>query len=256
MSASGRFVWLDLMTNDVEAAKAFYTHVIGWTTTAWNHYTMWAVGERTVGGVMDMPENAKGMPPHWLGYASVDDVDAACARAKELGGAVHVPGTDIPEVGRFAVLADPQGAAFAVFAPNGEMPVLGGDTAGGLAWSELNAKDYESAWDFYSALLGWKHTSDFDMGSNMGRYFMFASADGGAQAMGGMSNAATMMNAPPHWLFYINVEDIDAAVQRVRAKGGKVLNGPMEVPDASRSRIAQCMDPSGAAFALFSPGRG
>ncbi len=249
-SVSGQFVWFDLLTGRKEAAKAFYSEVIGWKTTAWSgtEYTMWTVGEHSVGGIMEMPEGA---PPSWLGYAKVDDVDAACATARELGGHVHRDGTDIADVGRFAILADPQGVVFAVFTPQDDTPVLGGATAGAFSWAELNTTDYEGAWKFYSALFGWEHTADFEMGPDMGNYFMFTHQGGGKKSMGGMSNAATMTKAPPHWLFYVTVDDIDAAVERVRGHGGKVLNGPMDIPGEVPSRIAQCVDPEGAGFALY-----
>jgi uncharacterized protein len=254
-TGTGRFVWYELMTTDLAAAQAFYTEIIGWTTKRWeeNNYTMWAAGEQSVGGVMLLPEAAQkmGAPPHWVGYVATDDVDATVKKAQELGGRVYVPGTDIPTVGRFAVLADPQGATFAVYksltATSGE-PV---EKPGHFTWAELNSTDYESAWKFYSELFGWKPTSAMDMGPEFGKYFMFGVT--AEKSMGGMSNAANMMKAPAHWLHYIVVPDIDATVALIKEKGGRVLNGPMDIPGGDR--IAQCMDPQGAAFAIYGSGR-
>lgn len=251
----GRFVWYDLMTTDVKGARSFYGDIIGWKTTSFEgggDYHMWTAGDRQVGGIMDLPEEAQkhGAPPHWLGYVAVDNVDATVQRAKSLGGSVMLPGQDIPNIGRFAVLADPQGAVFSLFqgaSGQADMPDTSGP--GHFSWAELNTTDWESAWRFYSELFGWKPTSSMDMGEG-GQYFMFGMDE--KKSMGGMSNVATMMGAPAHWLHYINVDDVDVAAKRVVEKGGKVLNGPMDIPGGDR--IVQCMDPQGSAFALYSSG--
>lgn len=123
MSTLGRAVWFNLETMDVEAAKAFYADAVGWGIREWDDCpaprSMWTVDGEPIGGVGELSaEQARaGAAPQWVGYVAVNDVDAAAARAEELGGRVHTPGTDIPGVGRFAVVADPQGARFAVFAP-------------------------------------------------------------------------------------------------------------------------------------------
>ena len=249
----GRFVWYELMTSDVEAAKSFYTEVIGWKTKAWEgpgDYTMWVAGEFPIGGVMTLPDEVKqmGVPPHWMGHVRVDSADAAVKKVEELGGKVLRPPEDIPEVGRFAIVADPQGAALSLFQPEREMPPGDGKARGEISWHELNTTDYESAWKFYSGLFGWKETDSMDMGEGMGTYFMFTS-QGQDTSMGGMSNIAKAQGFPPSWLFYANVEDIDAAVERVKNNGGAVMNGPMDVPGGGK--IAQCTDPQGAAFALY-----
>jgi hypothetical protein len=255
MSARGRYVWFDLMTSDVEAAKAFYTETIGWKTQEWGGptpYTMWNVkGDVGVGGVMELPAEVKqmGAPPHWMGYVAVDDVDATAKKAKELGGQVHKAGMDIPEVGRFAVLADPQGAAFAVFkSKQSDWKQADRQTPGAFSWHELNTTDYESAWKFYSALFGWEPTTSMDMGEGMGKYFMFKPA-GDENSFGGMSNVAKTMKMPPHWLHYVTVENAADATKRITQKGGKLLNGPMDVPGGGK--IAQFQDPQGAAFAIY-----
>ncbi|HEY0840816.1 MAG TPA: VOC family protein, partial [Vulgatibacter sp.] len=161
---------------------------------------------------------------------------------------ILVPATDIPEVGKFAIVSDPQGAAFAVF--QSVKPTTKPETqgVGRMSWAELNTTDHKSAWKFYSDLFGWKPTRSMDLGE-MGEYFMFGTDT--ENSMGGMSDAAKMMNAPAHWMFYVNVENIDETAKAVANKGGKILNGPMEVPGGDR--VAQCMDPQGAAFGIFSP---
>jgi predicted enzyme related to lactoylglutathione lyase len=239
------------MTTDVEAAKAFYTEVIGWTVKGGEGaepYYMWTVGERPVGGLMTLPPEARqyGAPPHWLGYLGTPDVDATVGQAQQLGASVLVPTQEIPGVGRFAIVADPQRAALGVFAMANEMPSVPPEP-GDITWNELNSTDWESAWKFYSELFGWTETEAMDMGPEAGTYFMFkdASAD---SSIGGMSNMAKAQGLPAHWLFYVTVADLEAALERVKGNGGKVLNGPMEVPGGDR--VAQCMDPQGALFAL------
>lgn len=252
-AASGRFVWYDLMTTDTEGAKAFYTAITGWKSSKWagGDYETWSMGDKGIGGLMVLPEEARaaGAPPHWMGYVAVDDVDATARKAVGLGAKTYVPATDIPDVGRFAVLGDPQGAVFALFSSTMEGPGPDREGLGHFSWAELNTTDWESAWKFYSDLFGWKPTRSMDMGE-FGQYFMFGMDT--QQSMGGMSNAATMMHAPPHWMHYVNVKDVDEAAKLISQKGGKVLNGPMDIPGGDR--IAQCMDPQGAVFAIYSSG--
>ncbi len=258
-SMKGAFVWYDHVTKDVDAAKAYYTETIGWGTKPWDGpmpYAMFTVGGKPVAGLMAMPEDMpEGVPPHWMGYVAVDDIDGSVAQAKELGGKVHREPTDIPSVGRFAIIADPQGAALALFTPSGDSepdPIDRG-AEGNFSWAELNTTDYEAAWEFYSKLFGWQLTNDMDMGPEMGTYRMWQREGGPeGQSMGGMSNAASKIGAPPHWLFYVNVSDIDAATERVTKNGGKVLHGPMKIP--GDDMIAICDDPQGGGFAIYAEG--
>lgn len=255
MGSKGQFVWHELLTGDVDAAKAFYSEVIGWKTQPFegspDPYTMWCVGDQPIGGVMALPEQAtaQGAPNHWIGHVYTADVDATAAKVEGLGGKLLSPVQDIPQVGRFVIVQDPQGAVISAYQPAGDPPAGAGESHGTVSWNELNTTDYEAAWSFYSALFGWKETEAMDMGPEHGTYFMYTHADG-EKSMGGLSNAAKAMSAPPHWLYYVTVDDLDAALERTKSHGGKVLNGPMEVP--GDERIAHCMDPQGAAFALHS----
>ncbi|MFF0817019.1 VOC family protein [Rhodococcus sp. NPDC003318] len=118
LNETGTLCWIELRTRDTAAAQAFYTEVFGWTVTPGESYTQFGVEGQDFGGMMAMgPDFPDGIPPHWALYFGVDDVDAAAAKTSELGGAVHVPGTDLPGTGRFALLTDPQGGAFAVYGP-------------------------------------------------------------------------------------------------------------------------------------------
>jgi len=250
---TGRFVWYECMVADVEAAKEFYLAVTGWSTDVWEGgeepYTMWMNGEKAIGGLMKLPEDAAaaGVPPHWMGYVATPDVEATVEKARGLGAQVLVEVMDIPEVGRFAVLQDPQGAVFSAYTPSNDPP--GQDAPPGeldISWHELTTADMDAGFKFYEALFGWERKDSMDMGE-AGLYQMYG-RPGEPLPLGGMYNKPPDMPAPPNWLYYIMVPDIDAAVETVKAKGGQVLNGPMEVPGGDR--VAQCMDPQGAAFAL------
>ncbi len=256
MTEAGRFIWYELATTDTGAAKAFYTKVVGWSTEDMSGgpmpYTLFTVEPgRGVGGMMTLPDNLKkmGVPPHWLGYVMVDDTNASTARAKSLGATVHHEPMDIPNVGRFSVIQDPQGGVVALFKPT---PPPGGAPAelepgrtGTTGWHELYANDGAKALDFYSALLGWKKFDTMDMGE-MGQYHIFGTP-GAAMPMGGMMTKPAQVPAP-YWTYYFHVGDIDAAAGRVKAGGGQVLMGPIEVPGGDW--IIQGIDPQGAAFAL------
>ncbi len=245
----GHFVWHDLMTKDPKAAIAFYSEVIGWKAQPFgqgSHYTMWVGSQGPLGGVAAMPEQAlrAGLPPHWVGNVEVDDVDKTLALAKELGAKVHKEATDIPTVGRYAVLTDPQGAAIAVFTPGQAMPRHDTTKQGEMCWNELTTSDSAAAWSFYSELFGWKLVSEMEMGA-MGSYRIFGV---GEQQIGGMMNAPKGRPMPPAWTYYAETSDLDASIARATKMGAKVLNGPMDVPGGGR--IAQMIDPQGAMFAL------
>lgn len=250
---AGNFFWYELATSDTAAAQAFYGDVVGWTLQPFAgggmDYTILAVGERGVGGMMAMPDAARegGGKPGWVGYIAARDVDAAAKQLSDAGGTVLHGPDDIPGVGRFAAVADPQGARFMLMAPGGEdRPPLPAGTPGTIGWRELATDGARDASDFYAAQFGWSEDGTFDMGP-MGLYRLFA-VDG--VQTGGIMDAPPGMSAP-RWTFYFTVADLGAALDRVRSGGGIVINGPMEVPGGSR--VALCSDPQGASFALLMP---
>jgi predicted enzyme related to lactoylglutathione lyase len=258
-SQGGKFVWYELMTSDPNAAQSFYHETIGWDTAPFEEspepYTMWMNSESPVGGVMALPEEAKqaGAPPHWIAYITTPNVDETTNKVKELGGnLIHGP-MEIPNVGRFAIVSDPQGAVFAVYKPANEQPGDAHDPGvGEFSWHELATTDHEGAFEFYSNLFGWSKTEAMDMGE-AGTYQMYGLGD---KTMGGIYNKPAEMPGPPMWLYYTVVPDVNEAAEKVKAKGGQVLNGPMEVPGGSGDMIAQCMDPQGAPFAIHSHATG
>jgi uncharacterized protein len=244
----GQFCWVELMTKDPQAAIDFYREVTGWTSQPFSEdYTVFKAGDQMVAGAMKLPPEAEaaGAPPHWMAYVVVDSVESTREQAKRLGGQVYVEPTDIPQVGRFAVLADPQGASFALLKPETQGNHTGGK-APGHAWHELGTTDYQAGFDFYAQLFGWKELNQHEMGPGM-TYLVFGDESGN---IGGMYTMPPDMPAPPHWLHYIQVDKTDAAIERIKANGGKIVNGPMDVPGGGR--IAVAGDPQGAMFAVFS----
>jgi predicted enzyme related to lactoylglutathione lyase len=252
-NSHGRFVWYELTTPDMKAAKAFYANVVGWGTRGASPpdsepttYTLFTAGEDSVGGLVNLPEQATqmGVRPHWIGYVCVDDVDAAAKRFEQLGGTVHVPPTDIPDVSRFSVVADSQTATLVLvkWQDPGHQQSAAIDKPGHVGWHELLAADSEEALVFYRDVFGWQKTEAH--AGPKGTYQLFSAA---GQTIGGV------FNKPPaapsaFWLYYFNVGDVDAAVQRVRSAAGQVLEGPTDIPNG---RVARCADPQGAVFALI-----
>jgi uncharacterized protein len=253
-SSHGHFVWYELMTTDMEAAKAFYAEVVGWGTqdksVPGKAYTLFTAEGTSVGGLMGLPEDARnaGAKPSWIGHVSVGDVDATVERIKQLGGTVYLPPTNITGIGRFSIVADPQMATLALLERlqpgQGQPPDMA--LRGRVGWHELVDADREKALAFYGELFGWqKGDADTDA---FGTYQLF-SVEG--QTMGGMfakPPKAGPFWLSPFWLYYFNIGDIDEAAERVKAAGGQILNGPIEV--LRGSWIIQCMDPQGAMFAL------
>ncbi len=250
--STGCFAWYDYDTADKDASLAFYTAVMGWEIKAWSpEYPMFTVGGAALGGFRQLPEQAVlgGCPNSWLPYVSVKDVDVAVLQAVGLGAKLHMGPRDIPGAGRFAVFQDPQGAFVAVFASAGpavERPHM--DTPGQVGWHELATSDMPAAWEFYSALFGWKHSSDMELPPAMGgTYRLFNRRD---DNLGGMFQKP--QGVPSHWLLYLRVADLDGALATATDKGARLVNGPMEVPGGDR--VAQLVDPQGAMFALVASG--
>jgi hypothetical protein len=211
------------------------------------------LGGRGVTGLMPLPDDyaKSGGRPAWMGYIKVDDVDAMAARIQAEGGKLHKGPVTIPGTIRFAVVSDPQGAGFLIATPLTENapPPLTPGTPGSIGWHELCALDWQAAFAFYEKLFGWSKDQAIDMGP-MGTYQLFKT--GGEYAAGGMMTKPAAIPVP-YWGYYFNVEAIDAGAARVTAGGGKILNGPMEVPGPMW--VVNGMDPQGAVFSLVAPKR-
>jgi predicted enzyme related to lactoylglutathione lyase len=250
MSEKGRFVWHDLMTNDPQKSLKFYTELFGWETREvpmgpMGKYTFIKAGGRENGGMVAMDPTQQ-IPSHWLSYLTVDDVDELAQRAAELKLEVKFPPTDIPEVGRFAVVADPTGAHFAPFKGIQDAPPdpAGVPPHGAFCWNELLTHDTDAARGFYETLCGWEIQA-VDMGE-AGTYTLFRRE---SKEVGGMMQMPPEAQAPSAWLLYVAVDDVDGAADKIGALGGKLFVEPRDIPDVGRFAVAA--DPNGAVFAIY-----
>ena len=247
----GSFVWCELMTTDTTAADSFYKKVVGWTSVPFapdGSYTVFNNPSGAgVAGLMKLPDAARqmGVPPNWMMYVGTPSVDDTAVRIAQLGGRVVKQPEDIPNTGRFAVVQDPFGATFGIYTPRPDAPSRGERGVGDFSWFELYTPNPDGAWNFYQSLFGWEKTTSMDMGE-MGVYQMFGRG-------GGIPNGGIMKpppGAPAAWMPYALVKDAKAAAAVATANGGKIINGPMEVPGGDW--IAQGMDPQGAVFSVHS----
>lgn len=255
---SSAFFWLELVTSDRAAAERFYQTVVDWTLSPFGDpadpYMIVEAGGRGVGGIMTIPQEAcaTGMKPSWVGYIHTQDIDAAVAKLEAGGGKLFRAPDMIPTIGRFAVVADPQGAMFNLLQPESQegMPPLAPGTIGRIDWHELHTSDWKGALGFYEGQFGWAATDAMDMGP-MGTYQMFAMepVEGSTECgitVGGMMNDT---RAPqPYWDFYVRVDNIDAASRRVIDNGGSITFGPQQVPGGDW--VINAVDPQGAHFSL------
>jgi uncharacterized protein len=244
----GQFGWYELMTSDTKKAGKFYSDVVGWNTkdvgNADMPYTTFNIGDVGIAGMLHLTGHTA-----WVGYISVDDVDAHVDEIVKAGGKCWRPPTDVPGMLRFAVMSDPQGAAFVVFTPNPAMPSPkrpDPPTPGTNGWHELYTTDLDAGFNFYAKMFGWTKLSDMDMGP-MGTYRIFDQGDHKPMGDGGMMKKPDQVPVPC-WNFYFCVDSINGAVERVKAGGGQIFNGPMQVPGGGW--IIQGQDPTGAMFSL------
>jgi hypothetical protein len=257
----GAFIWYELLTPDPEGAKAFYDAVVGWDIDrkAMPGPVEYRMIKRSdggnAGGVLRLTDQmaSQAVRPVWLGYIAVDDVDASVAAIERDGGKVQMPAADIPEVGRIAMVADPQGAPFYLIRPtpprdrrDASSDVFSVDRPQHVRWNELWSADPDGAVDFYKRHFGWSQEGDMDMGA-MGKYRFVQHAGVGIGAiMPKMPDVPASM-----WNFYVGVDDIDRAAEAVKSRGGNLFQDPMEIPGGEYALNGA--DPQGALFGLVGP---
>lgn len=253
MSNAGNFVWFELMTTDVEGAVAFYTKVLDWTISenpdSPRPYPMFTAGELRVGAAIPLPEPAQAMnaPANWVGYVEVTDIDEVAEGCIDAGGQVIQPPMQMGGVGELAILADPQGGVLAAYQPEVETRIPEWPMPhGALGWAELATTDVASAKGFYGSLFGW-HYVEGEASFNGAPYALHKLTPEGP-SMGGVYPKPEQMPLTA-WLYYIAVDDLDAALARVSEHGGATLAGPFDVSEELRA--ATCVDPQGAAFGLM-----
>lgn len=253
MPLHGTPVWFELTTRAPEASADFYNRLFGWTTTesGMEGYHLARDGDDMVAGLM-IPDAEQDIPPNWLLYIGVDSADAVAEKTAAAGGQVLMPPQDIPGTGRFAVLADPQGAVFGVLQP---APMDPPPPEGSGAWNqkksgrgnfiELMSTDPAAGLAFYADLFGWQAAEAMDMGE-MGTYQLFRHGDATIGGMMGLGDAPV-----PCWLPYFGTDDIGSTIATIQSAGGRLHHGPHEVPGGALIAVAQ--DPQGAWFAVVGP---
>jgi predicted enzyme related to lactoylglutathione lyase len=239
----GKFVWHENVSNDRGKAAGFYKELLGWEIEVWKpgemDYPMIKAGDQMHGG---FGTAEGGAPSHWFGHVLVEDVDETARKAEAAGGKILAGPMDIPEIGRFAVIADPQGAVTSAFAPAGEAP----NPEGTFVWDELMTTDVEGAKSFYGEVFGWT-TREMEMGEE-GTYTLFLR--GGETETAGTMARPEGAEAPPHWVSYVGTSDVDGTAARAKELGGTVLVEAMDIP-GNIGRFAIVQDPVGAVFGLF-----
>jgi predicted enzyme related to lactoylglutathione lyase len=256
-STQGSHIWYELMTPDPEGAKAFYEAIVpGWSIGERNpgdiDYRMIGRSDGgNAGGVLGMDAGMRehGAKPAWLGYIAVDDVDRTVAQIQAKSGNAHMPPTDIPGVGRIAMVSDPQGNPFYVMTPKppegddkSKSDVFSTDQEQRVGWNELSTPDPVAARQFYGDLFGWGSDEFMDMGE----YGEYRFLDHGTTRIGAVCGVGP--GASQGWRYYIQVPSISAAAETVKANGGTIAVEPHEVPGGDYIIIGH--DPQGAEFAL------
>jgi uncharacterized protein len=245
--APGTFSWTDLSTTDQDAAKRYYAGLFGWDADDQPvgdgmTYSMMNIGGRPVAGISlqnDM-QRQFGAPPAWNSYVTVESADDAADRAGKLGANVIAPPFDVMDVGRMAVIQDPQGGFFMVWEPKLHIGAGIVNQDGALSWNELATADLDASAEFYRELFGWE-AQPFE-----GMDFPYRIIQNDGASNGGMR--PSQENEPTYWLVYFGTDDIDATLAKSSELGGTALTGPMDI---GMGKIAILQDPQGAVFALF-----
>jgi uncharacterized protein len=243
-TAYGKVVWHEHTSTDAAQAKSFYTDLFGWELETFQpgelDYAMIKADGRTHGGFMQ-PEG--GAPPHWLTYVLVRDADEIAESTKAAGGSAIRDPFDVPEVGRLAILKDPQGAVFAVIQPGMDADTDRPPPTGVFVWDELTTTDTEGAKSFYGGLFDWTFR-DEDMGGMSYTIVRLGESD-----LAGLMARPEGLDVPPHWKSYIKVDDADATVAKAKELGASVIVEPTDIPDVGRFSVLR--DPVGAVFGIL-----
>lgn len=244
----GNFCWPELGVKDTDAAKKFYGELFGWSSIdvpgPGMVYSMFQIDGKHVAGLFQLPEEDQGFQPAWLCYVCVENADKTTSHVRELGGKVFLEPMDVPEAGRAALYADPQGAIFGVWQPGKHQGVQLIAQPGAFCWAECATSDERAGRQFYKTLFGWEHeimpTAKFE-------YTVFK--NGGQPAAGLFQITQEMKELPPSWFVYFAVADCDQSVQKAQSSGAKVMVPPEDIPEVGRFSILS--DPQGVAFALI-----
>jgi predicted enzyme related to lactoylglutathione lyase len=248
---TGRIVWHDLMTVDLERSQEFYNGLFGWTTVQqemgpMGTYTVIRHRGQAIGGMVPT-DPRHGVSTHWLAYLTVDDVDELCARIGKLGGTVAVEPRGVPGAGRFAILQDPSNSVFSAIRIGGEMPGPSRSRDhGSFYWDQLLTRDSRTAGKFYGDVCGWG-LDEYETEDETD-YAVFKR---GEEAVAGLLSIPPEDNRKPGWLVYVAVDDIDGTAERVDELGGAIVTGPDIVHGIGKYAVAR--DATEGHFGLFKP---
>ncbi|MGH7726646.1 MAG: VOC family protein [Candidatus Eiseniibacteriota bacterium] len=250
--APGTFCWVELTTTDQAAAEKFYSGLFGWTVSKTpmgpnEYYTIFQKDGDDAAAAYTIQEEQKkqGVPPNWLPYVSVTDVAKSAEQIKSLGGQVVVGPMDVMDKGKMVVGVDPTGAVFALWQPvtHAGLGVL--DEPNSLGWVELMTHGVDKAKGFYTKLFPW--TTDTMPMSTGGDYTLWKR--GGEMAGGALEMPPQAGNAPPNWLPYFAVSDVDKSHAKAKELGGSEVVPPTDIPQTGRFSVLK--DPQGAHFSII-----
>ncbi|TMG37344.1 MAG: VOC family protein [Chloroflexi bacterium] len=245
LHAPGTPSWVDLASPNLDASRKFYSALFGWKAEvtddpAAQGYTMFLKNGKQVAGLggLQMPEQ----PSAWSTYVATEDADKTAKAVQEAGGKVVAPPFAVMKAGRMAVFQDPTGAYISIWEAGEHKGAELVNEPGSFSWNELNTKGIDKAKAFYKKVFGWEAADQaMPQGGSYTEWKLKGKSIGGGQ-----ENPAP--NVPPHWLTYFTVSDTDATIKKLGELGGKVLMGPIDIP---QGRMAVVADPHGAAFAVI-----
>jgi predicted enzyme related to lactoylglutathione lyase len=246
----GSFCWMELGTSDSEAAKKFYSSLFGWETMdiptgPGQVYTMLQIGGKDVSALYQLTEQYhKGVPTHWLSYIAVTSADETAAKAKQLGATVTMEPFDVMDVGRMAMIQDPQGAMFAIWQAKSHIGVRLAGEPNTLCWNELATTDTDAGGQFYSKLFGWTFKS-----GDAGPMIYHEISNAGTQIGGMYKITEEMKGMPPNWMAYYAVTNCDATADRAKSMGAALVVPPTDIPNVGR--FCTIKDPQGGVFAVI-----
>jgi predicted enzyme related to lactoylglutathione lyase len=249
----GSFSWAELATTEDGGAKKFYTTLFGWgfeDSPAGPDmvYTMLKKNGKNVGALYKLGPQQKGVPPHWNTYVTVASADQSAKKAKELGGKIVMEAFDVMDVGRMAIVQDPQGAMISLWEPKKHIGAEVVNEPNTFCWAELDTTDVGSAEKFYTALFGW----GVKRGGEAANETPYTEWQRGGTSIGGMMTIPKEWGpVPPNWLVYFMVSDVDAAAKKAGELGGHAIVPPTDIPKTGRFSVIG--DPQGAVFAVFKP---
>lgn len=252
---TGSFCWIELATTDQTAAKSFYSSLFGWSPYdnpmgPGEFYTIFRLNGRdaAAGYTLRPEQRAQHVPPHWMIYITVENTDAAAAKAQQLGGTILAPAFDVMDAGRMAVIRDPTGAVFCPWQPNKSNGIGIAQVNGTLCWADLSTPDAKRASDFYSGLFGWQIFADPKDKSG------YLHIKNGEHFIGGVPPVAHRRpGVPPHWMAYLQVDDVDATASKAKQMGASLFLAPTTMEGVGRMSVIA--DPQGAVFAIFKSAR-